>query len=143
MAAAKRSARICLVCFISFLPGNAPRKGRRAKMYGSEKTARPFRAVFMCDSITGFCACVLRFLKFAFKVRKNQCPCGFWSNIMRSTTRSAFSISAKLTISKKGVVTVKKGTKKGTYKIKVNVKAAGNVNYKAVAKVVTVTVKVK
>ncbi len=51
--------------------------------------------------------------------------------------------SAKLTISKKGVVTVKKGTKKGTYKIKVNVKAAGNVNYKAAAKVVTVTVKVK
>ncbi len=64
-------------------------------------------------------------------------------NAKGKVTYAKKSGSAKLTISKKGVVTVKKGTKKGTYKIKVNVKAAGNVNYKAAAKVVTVTVKVK
>ena len=48
----------------------------------------------------------------------------------------------KITIAKKtGKVTVKKGLKKGTYKVKVKVKAAGNANYKA-SKVKTVTFKV-
>ena len=42
-----------------------------------------------------------------------------------------------------GNITVKKGLKKGTYKIKVNVTAAGNTTYKAVTKAVTVTIKVK
>jgi hypothetical protein len=49
----------------------------------------------------------------------------------------------KITISKKGKLTIKKGTKKGTYSVKINVKAAGNTNYKAVTKTVTFTVKVK
>ena len=51
----------------------------------------------------------------------------------------------KITIAKKtGKVTVKKGLKKGTYKVKVKVKAAGNANYKASAvKPVTITIKVK
>ena len=45
---------------------------------------------------------------------------------------------------KNGKVTVKKGLKKGTYKVKVKVKAAGNSNYKASAvKTVTFTVRVK
>lgn len=38
-------------------------------------------------------------------------------------------VSKKLKVSKKGKVTIRKGTKKGTYKIKV--KALGNGNYKA------------
>ena len=43
-----------------------------------------------------------------------------------------------------GKVTVKKGLKKGTYKVKVKVKALGNTNYKPSAvKAVTFTVKVK
>lgn len=43
-----------------------------------------------------------------------------------------------------GKVTMKKGLKKGTYKVKVKVKAAGNANYNASAwKIVTFTVKVK
>ena len=46
-------------------------------------------------------------------------------------------------ISDKGVITVKKGTKKGTYKIKVAVTAAGGTGYKAGAKKVTVKVQVK
>ena len=43
-----------------------------------------------------------------------------------------------------GKVTVKKGLKKGTYKVKVKVKAAGNADYKASgSKTVTFTIKVK
>ncbi|MBR2511588.1 MAG: hypothetical protein IKE49_00830 [Firmicutes bacterium] len=50
----------------------------------------------------------------------------------------------KITIAKKtGKVTIKKGLKKGTYKIKVKVAAAGNGNYKAGAKTVTFKVRVK
>ena len=51
----------------------------------------------------------------------------------------------KITVNKKsGKVTVKKGIKKGTYKVKVKVKAAGNKNYKASAvKTVTFRIKVK
>ena len=46
--------------------------------------------------------------------------------------------------SKTGNITVKKGLQKGTYKVKVNVTAAGGTNYKAkTVKNVTATVKVK
>ena len=53
--------------------------------------------------------------------------------------------NAKITINKKtGKVTVKKGLKKGTYKVKIKVKAAGNANYKASSlKTVTCKIKVK
>lgn len=49
----------------------------------------------------------------------------------------------KITVSSSGKVTVKKGLKKGSYKIKVNVNAAGNEEYKAVTKTITLTIKVK
>ena len=49
----------------------------------------------------------------------------------------------KLTITSAGKITVKKGTKKGIYKIKVAVTAAGNKNYETGTKTVTVKVKVK
>ncbi len=50
----------------------------------------------------------------------------------------------KITINKKnGKIKVKKGLKKGTYKIKVKVTIAGNKNYTATSKVVTVKIKVK
>ena len=51
--------------------------------------------------------------------------------------------SKKLSISKTGKITVKKGTKKGTYKIKVIVTASGNDIFEAGEKTVTVKVKVK
>lgn len=51
--------------------------------------------------------------------------------------------SAKLTINKAGKITVKKGTKKGTYSIKVKVKAPGNGEYLAATKTVTVKIVVK
>ena len=44
---------------------------------------------------------------------------------------------------KNGKFTVKKGTKKGTYKIKVKVTAKGNKTYKAASKTVTVKIVVK
>ena len=44
---------------------------------------------------------------------------------------------------KNGKITVKKGTKKGTYKMTVTVKAAATDDYKAASKKVTVSVKVK
>ena len=58
-------------------------------------------------------------------------------------TYAKVSGSKKLTITKAGKVTVKKKTKKGTYKMRVKVTAAGNANYKAGSKTVTVKVKVK
>ena len=50
----------------------------------------------------------------------------------------AFSIAAKT-----GKITVKKGLKKGTYKLKIKVNAAGNSAYKAARKTITVTIKGK
>mgnify|MGYP002623263343 CR=1 FL=1 len=59
-------------------------------------------------------------------------------------TYAKVSGSARLTVNKKtGKVTVRKGTKKGTYKAKVRVTAAGNSSYKKGTKTVTVTVVVK
>lgn len=48
----------------------------------------------------------------------------------------------RITIDKKGKVTVKKGTPKGNYTVKVNVTAAGNSNYNQITKPATFTVKV-
>ena len=48
-----------------------------------------------------------------------------------------------LKITKAGKITVKKGTKKGTYSIKVTVKSAAKGNYNAGSKAFTVKVKVK
>ena len=50
--------------------------------------------------------------------------------------------SKGLSVSSAGKITVKKGLKKKSYKIRVKVTAKGNANYKALAKIVTVTVKV-
>ena len=51
--------------------------------------------------------------------------------------------SKKLKISSKGVITVAKGTKKGTYKIKVKVTASGSEIFKKGSRTVTVKVRVK
>ena len=50
--------------------------------------------------------------------------------------------SKNFKVASSGKITVKKGTKKGKYKITVNVSAAGNNNYEAASKKVKVTVKV-
>lgn len=52
--------------------------------------------------------------------------------------------SKKITVNKKtGKLTVKKGTRKGTYTIKIKVTANGNSNYKSGSKTVKVKIKVK
>ena len=60
-------------------------------------------------------------------------------------TYTKVSGNKKITVAKStGKVTVKKGLKKGSYKVKVRVSAGGNANYKASAvKTVTFTVRVK
>ncbi|MBR0457456.1 MAG: fibronectin type III domain-containing protein [Firmicutes bacterium] len=61
-----------------------------------------------------------------------------------TVTYSKVSGAKKLTVNKKtGKITVKKKTKKGTYKIKVKVKAAGTANYAAKTKTVQVKIRVK
>ena len=49
----------------------------------------------------------------------------------------------KIKVSRTGKIMVKKGLKKGTYRLKIAVTAAGNANYDAVTKVVTLKVRVK
>ena len=57
---------------------------------------------------------------------------------------SRVSGSKKLTVNKKnGKITINKGTKKGTYKIKVKVTAAGDANHLALSKKVNAVVRVK
>ena len=51
--------------------------------------------------------------------------------------------NGKITVTKNGNITVKKGLKKGTYKVKIKITASGNANYKNANKIVTVTIKVK
>lgn len=59
-------------------------------------------------------------------------------------TYSKVSGNKRITIDKKtGKLTIKKGLKKGTYKVKVKVKADGNTKYKAATKTVTFKIKVK
>ena len=51
--------------------------------------------------------------------------------------------SGKLSISKAGKITVKKGTKKGSYKLTVKVTAAGNKDYKPGSKTVKMEIIIK
>jgi hypothetical protein len=64
-------------------------------------------------------------------------------NAKGKVTFAKKSGKAKIVVSKTGKVTVKSGLKKGTYPVKVAVTAAGNDNYLAKTKVVTLKVKVK
>ena len=71
--------------------------------------------------------------KNAFSVTKAQ----------GKVTYKKSSGNKNITINSSGKITVKKGLKKGTYKITVKVTAAGNATYKSGSKTVTVTIKVK
>ena len=66
------------------------------------------------------------------------------SKAQGKVTYAKTSGNKKITVNKKnGNITVAKGLKKGTYKIKIKITAAGNSTYKAGSKTVTVTIKVK
>ncbi|MBR0412646.1 MAG: hypothetical protein IJI47_03665 [Eubacterium sp.] len=86
-------------------------------------------------------------VKFANLKKKNQTVLQknafAVSKAQGSVTYAKASGNKNITVAKNGKITVKKGLKKNTYKIKVKVAAAGNANYKAVTKTVTVTIKVK
>lgn len=69
----------------------------------------------------------------AFTVTKNQ----------GKVTYKKKSGNSKITIAENGTITVKKGLKKGSYKLVVNATAIGNANYNAVTKPATVTITVK
>jgi len=71
--------------------------------------------------------------KNAFSVTKAQ----------GKVTYTKASGNKSITVSSAGKITVKKGLKKGTYKVKVKAKAAGNATYKAKTVTITVTIKVK
>lgn len=65
------------------------------------------------------------------------------SKAQGAVTYAKASGSKKIKISKTGKVTIKKKIKKGTYKVKVNVTAAGNAKYNKITKTVTFVVKIK
>lgn len=58
--------------------------------------------------------------------------------LVKTSKTKKFKVSSKT-----GAITLPKGTKKGTYKVKVKVTAAGDANHKRATKTVTVTVVVK
>lgn len=59
-------------------------------------------------------------------------------------TYTKSSGNKKIKINKKnGKITIKKGLKKGTYKIKVKVKAAGNTNYNPITKTLKIKIKIR
>lgn len=65
------------------------------------------------------------------------------TGVKTSCTFKKVSGSKKLTVTKDGRIKVKKGTKKGTYKIRLKVTAKAGGIYKSASKTVTVKVKVK
>ena len=65
------------------------------------------------------------------------------TNAKGAVTYAKVSGSKKLSIAKNGQIKIKKKTKKGTYKMTVKVTAAGNANFNAASKNVTIQIKVK
>ena len=83
------------------------------------------KQVIKCSKSMGICTAVG---KLQFKLAK----------VNKKKFKKYFKVNAK-----NGNITIKKGLKKGTYKLKINVTAAGNANYLAATKQVVVTIKVK
>ena len=79
-------------------------------------------------------------LKKAMTVSKAQ---GTVTYKLSSAKKGKKNFKKYFKVAKNGNITVKKGLKKGTYKVKIKVTAAGNSTYKAKTKTVTVTIKVK
>ena len=74
----------------------------------------------------------------AFTVKKAKGKVTY--KVAKYVTKAA---KGEVKVASNGKVTVKKGTKKGVYKLKVKVTAAGDANYKAKSKTVTLKVRVK
>ena len=76
-------------------------------------------------------------LKGALRVKASKGKLTY-KNVSKAKTPKRFKVNAKT-----GVITVPKGTKKGTWKLKVKVTAKGNANYKKGSKTATVRITVK
>ena len=85
----------------------------------------------------------VRVLKKAGKSYRAVTVKGAKGKVTYKITGSSKSKKALKFNKKTGKITVKKGTKKGAYKLKIRVKAAGTALYKAGSKTVTVKVRVK
>ncbi|MCR5208561.1 MAG: hypothetical protein K6C14_08815, partial [Eubacterium sp.] len=64
-------------------------------------------------------------------------------NAIGKVTFKKLKGNKKITVNKSGRITVKKGLKKGVYKIRIRVTARGNADYKKKSKTITVKIKVK
>ena len=86
-------------------------------------------------------------VKYSKLKKKNQTiALKNWATVTKAQGKVTYKKSGgnkKITVASNGKITVKKGLKRGTYKIKVKVTASGNATYKAVTKTVTVTIIVK
>ena len=86
-------------------------------------------------------------VKFAkLKKKKQSLALKKWATVSNAKGAVSFKKTKgnkKITVAKNGKITLKKGLKKGTYKIKIQVTAAGNTEYNASVKTVTVKIKVK
>ena len=83
------------------------------------------KQVIKCSKSMGICTAVG---KLEFKLEK----------VNKKKFKKYFKVN-----SQNGNITIKRGLKKGTYKLLVRVSAAGNVNYLAASRTVTITIKVK
>lgn len=90
-----------------------------------ESKLKKKKQVIKCSESMGICTAVG---KLQFKLEK----------VNKKKFKKYFKVNAN-----NGKITIKKGLKKGTYKLKINVTAAGNANYLAASRQVTVTIKVK
>lgn len=79
----------------------------------------------------------------SMKYTPKRIPVDVSDNKTGKVTCKKVSGSKCLSVTKAGTIKVKKGTKRGTYKIKIKATAAATKNYKAAYKTSTVTVKVK
>ena len=98
-------------------------EGKKVKVKASKIKNK--KQVIKCSKSMGICTAVG---KLQFKLAK----------VNKKKFKKYFKVNAK-----NGNITIKKGLKKGTYKLKINITAAGNANYLAATKQVMVTIKVK
>lgn len=79
------------------------------------------------------------------KLRKNKLTVKAISvkNAQGKVSYKKHSGSKLLSVTKKGKITIKKGIRKGTYKIKIRITAAGTPRFRKASKLVTVKIKIK
>ena len=108
---------------ITKAPNTMTTQGKKVKIKASKLKKK--KQVIKCSKSMGICTAVG---KLQFKLAK----------VNKKKFKMFFKVNAK-----NGNITVKKGLKKGTYKLTINVTAAGNGNYLSATKPVVVTIRVK